>query len=116
MVAAKISMFRKFADLTFAVRLARCLFWQRDAFSKCCIFEHFSPGRRTPFGGEASKIGKIGSSAHATFVASLYKSVAFLNTFMQRRQRLQRSRPAHNLVGLSLGREVFHLAERDGYV
>jgi hypothetical protein len=45
----------------------------------------------TSFGGEASKIAKIGASAHATFGASLYKSVHFLNTFGQRRQRLRRS-------------------------
>jgi hypothetical protein len=38
----------------------------------------------TSFGGEATKIGKIGSSAHAIFVASVYKSVAFLNTFGRR--------------------------------
>jgi hypothetical protein len=43
----------------------------------CCIFEHIKQAEAAPFGGEASKIWKIWSSAH-TFPDA---GVAFLNTF-----------------------------------
>jgi hypothetical protein len=59
------------------------------------------------FGGEASKIAKIGSSAHATFVASLYKSIAFLNTLERRPLHKPRRHGGHGGRRESWGPQLF---------